>query len=294
MSESTAVVRSHADEPLTIARQPEADFAALMNLAKALVPTGFLPDHIKTAGQAVAIILTGREMGVGPMQSLRSIVMVKGKPTVSADLQLAVFKRNGGKATFLHLDDQRAVLELTHPNGDRHTETFTMADARAAGLTNETYRKWPKAMLRSRAITAGLKSVGFEPCAGAYDPEELAPVMDDGRNGSPPKAEGPTETPAPTIAADTQPLRNCTLRKRGRFFVVEGDNIQDHNDLLASLGWKWDPKKKFYWHPEEGADEAADTVGLLIPPPETLADFPKALEPTEGEKELDSLLDGAK
>lgn len=153
-------------------------FTELQELAKALVPTGFLPEHIKTPGQAVAIILTGREMGVGPMQALRSIVMVKGKPTVAADLQLALFKNAGGKATFTELTEKRAVLTLTHPNGDKHTETFSMEDADKAGLlqSQPNYRKFPKAMLRSRAITAGLKSIGFEACAGAYDPDELAAV----------------------------------------------------------------------------------------------------------------------
>lgn len=159
---------------------PQAGFSDLLLLAKELVPTGFLPEHIKTPGQAVAIILTGREMGVGPMQALRSIVMVKGKPTVAADLQLALFKNAGGKATFTELSEQRAVLVLTHPNGDKHTETFSMQDAEKAGLlqSQPNYRKFPKAMLRSRAITAGLKSIGFEACAGAYDPEELAPVAE--------------------------------------------------------------------------------------------------------------------
>lgn len=152
-------------------------FGELLRLATALVPTGFLPDHIKNPAQAVAIILAGREMGIGPMQALRSIVMVKGKITVAADLQLALFKGAGGRAEFKELSEKRAVLHLTHPNGDKHVEEFTLDDAGKAGLlSNANWKNYPKAMLRSRVITAGLKSVGFEPCAGAYDPEELGTV----------------------------------------------------------------------------------------------------------------------
>lgn len=151
-----------------------ADLPALMQLASQLVPTGFLPDHIRTPGQAVAIILSGRELGIGPMLALRSIYMVKGKIELSADLQLSLFKRDGGKAQFTELTEQRATLKLTHPNGDVHTEAFTADDAKRAGLNGDNWRKYPKAMLRSRVITAGLKSLGFEPkMSGCYAPGEI-------------------------------------------------------------------------------------------------------------------------
>ncbi|HEU4589027.1 MAG TPA: hypothetical protein VFS11_10280 [Gemmatimonadales bacterium] len=172
-----AVVR---DEPARVVARPQpVDFGQLLELSKALVQTGFLPDHIKTPGQAAAIILTGRELGMEPMRALRSLQMVKGKVVENADSQLARFKTDGGRAVFKELSETRAVLWLRHPNGDEHTETFTLDDAKRAGLTNPSrsgepsmFVKFPKAMLRSRVITAGLKSVGWEGGAGAYDPEE--------------------------------------------------------------------------------------------------------------------------
>lgn len=163
---------------------PEVGYGELMGLAEQLVKTGFLPEAIKTPAQAVAIILTGREMGLGPMQSLRSIGIIKGKPVVAADLQLAIFHRHGGRSKWVSLTDSVAQLKLHHPNGVEHCELFTMEDARKAGLASSPmYAKYPKAMLRSRCITAALKSIGFEPCAGAYDPEELgSPVVFDDMN----------------------------------------------------------------------------------------------------------------
>lgn len=157
-----------------VTTQP-TDFAAMLAVAEQLVPTGFLPAHIKTAGQALAIILAGQELGMTTMLALRSITIIKGKVVVNADAQLGLFKARGGRAVFRTLTDSVAILDLTHPNGDTHTETFTMEDAKRAHLTgNPTWSQYPKAMLRSRVITAGLKSVGFEPTAGAYDPEEAA------------------------------------------------------------------------------------------------------------------------
>ena len=150
------------------------DFAGMMQMAEVLVQTRFLPEHIKTPAQAVAIILTGQELGMPPMRALRSLQMVKGKVSESADSQLARFKSDGGRAEFLELTDTAATLRLRHPNGDEHTESFTLADAQKAGLAGpgSMYQKYPKAMLRSRAITGGLKSLGWEGGSGVYDPDE--------------------------------------------------------------------------------------------------------------------------
>lgn len=151
--------------------------AAMEDLAAAgehAVKTGMLPDHIKTGWQFAVIATAGHEMGMQPMRAIRSLAMVKGKVIESADSQLARFKTAGGRSEFEVLDDTRAVLHLVHPNGDKHTETFTIEDAKRAGLeANANYKKFPRAMLRSRAITAGLKSIGWEGAVGAYDPEEI-------------------------------------------------------------------------------------------------------------------------
>ena len=174
----TVVVKSGtppADEPLLkLSRQPA--YHDLMALARTLLETGFLPQAIKTPGQALAIILTGQEMKLGPMQSLRSIGIINGKPVLAADLQLALFHRDGGLSKWETLTDEEAVLWLKHPNGVEHTQTFTMDMAAQAELDKNpgrTYQKFPQAMLRSRAITWGLKAIGFEPVTGVYDPDEL-------------------------------------------------------------------------------------------------------------------------
>jgi hypothetical protein len=148
-------------------------FADLVGMGEQLARTGFLPDHIKTGAQFAAIVMTGRELGMAPMRAIRSFHMVKVKVVEDAASQLARFKTAGGRATFDHLDDVRATLTLTHPNGDKHTETWTIDDAKKAGLLNGLVGKFPRAMMRSRVITAGLKSLGWEGAVGAYDPSEL-------------------------------------------------------------------------------------------------------------------------
>lgn len=178
---STALAPARAASSSAVSRVgAEFNFGDLLKLGEALVATGFLPEHIKNGGQCAAIILTGRELGMEPMRAVRSLQMVKGKVIENADSQLARFKTDGGRAHFERLDEKAAVLFLRHPNGDEHTETFTLVDAERAGLTKPSYKgepsmftKFPKPMLRSRVITAGLKSIGWEGGAGAYDPAEM-------------------------------------------------------------------------------------------------------------------------
>jgi len=176
---TTALTRGSAPQLPQRIEASAMTFGDMLAMGEALVKTGFLPDAIKTGAQAAAIILTGRELGMEPMRALRSLNLVKGKVTENADSQLARFKTDGGRATFLELSDKAAILKVRHPNGDEHTETYTIADATRAGLVNGggMYNKHPRAMLRSRAITAALKSVGWEGGTGTYDPDELpAPI----------------------------------------------------------------------------------------------------------------------
>ena len=148
-------------------------FNQLVDAGARMVKTGFLPDHIRTGEQFAAIVLVGREMGIPTMRAIRSLQIIKGNVTEKADSQLARFKEAGGRAQFEVLDEARAVLHLTHPNGDTHTETWTINDSRKAGLTGGNHAKFPRAMIRSRCITAALKSIGWAGAVGNYDPDEL-------------------------------------------------------------------------------------------------------------------------
>ena len=164
---------------------PQMSFNEMLAMGDHLVKTGFLPFHIKNGAQAAAIMLAGRELGMQPMRSLRSLQMVEGKISESADSQLGRFKVAGGQARFLELSQEKARLWLRHPNGDEHTEEFTHSDVMAAGLDKDTrngktsnHIKYPKAMKRSRAITAGLKSIGWDGAVDVYDADELIEADD--------------------------------------------------------------------------------------------------------------------
>lgn len=167
---------------LTIKERPttlhEVNLTKLMATAKTLIESGFLPQAIKTPAQAVAIIMTGRELGIPTCQALRQINIVQGKPTMAAELMLALAYTHipGFKYELLETTATQCVCKFTRPGHTPLTHKFTIADAQALGLAGkDNWKKQPATMLRWRTISSGLRLVAPDAIAGVYSPEELAP-----------------------------------------------------------------------------------------------------------------------
>jgi hypothetical protein len=150
-------------------------FDAMMRHADTLVRSGLLPAEIKTPAAALAVILTGQELGIPPMQALRSIYVVKGKPTLSAQLIGALILSRGHSYKINTSTAAECQITFTRAGGGTYTHAFTMADATTAGLAvSDTWKKYTKAMLFSRCMSAGARAFLPDVIAGMYTSEELA------------------------------------------------------------------------------------------------------------------------
>jgi hypothetical protein len=149
-------------------------------LAKLLVASGLMPRGVQRPEAAFAIIAAGRELGLTAMQSLRSIHIVEGNPTLSADLVAALCKSRSDVCLYFRLvesTDKIATYE-THRRGEPAptSMSFTWEDAQRAGVTGkDNWKKYPAAMLRARCITALARAVYPDLAMGVYDPDEVAP-----------------------------------------------------------------------------------------------------------------------
>lgn len=148
-------------------------------LAKLLVASRMLADGITGPEAAFAIIATGRELGLTAMQSLRSIHVIKGRPTLSADLVCALVKSRTDVCEYFRLVESTelsAVYE-TKRRGEPEPTTmrFTLEDAKRAQLLGSAnWQKFPAAMLRARCITSLARAVYPDLVMGIYDPDEIA------------------------------------------------------------------------------------------------------------------------
>lgn len=159
--------------------QSVLSFEAMLSVAERVAATEFVPTAMRgNPDKVLACILFGQEVGLGPMQSLSSIYIVEGRATMDANKQLALFQQQGGRSRWIEHTDKVATIEL-RLRGASFTSTFTIEQARRAGLADRpTWKRYPENMLRARAITNGLKAVGWAPAGALYDPEEIEAVAE--------------------------------------------------------------------------------------------------------------------
>jgi hypothetical protein len=172
-----------ATEATTVYEPQNASDAYQM--AGRLVKSGLLPAGIQTAEAAFAIIVTGKELGLTVMQSLRSVHIIKGKPTLSADLILALVKRSAACQYFqLVKSTDKVATYRTLRVGEEPTEmSFTHEQAQRAGLMgNDNWKKYPEAMLRARCIAALARAVYPDVVLGVYETSELEAVPQERRS----------------------------------------------------------------------------------------------------------------
>lgn len=136
---------------------PEMDELQRMKLvAETVVNTEFVPNAYRGRPAAVlAAIFAGRELGIGPMQALQQINVIQGKPTASAELQLALIRRAGHSVKVVERTSQRAeVYGKRSDTGDDGTFEYTLEDAKRAELLgNANWKKYPRNMLFWRAVS---------------------------------------------------------------------------------------------------------------------------------------------
>lgn len=155
----------------------------IKNMSSILVKSQFLPKSVDTAEKACAIMLMGRELGVGPMEAFSKISVIQGKPTVGAELQKAMVHKKLPAAKFYlkSSDEKQCTYAAARPGDPEADFQFTMKDAEAMGLVNkDNWKKQPKTMLRWRCISQVCRTV-FPDCLSgvSYTPEELGAVVDD-------------------------------------------------------------------------------------------------------------------
>lgn len=185
----------------------DAEWMALKDQATTVVKSGLLPTAIKTPEQAIAIALKGRELGVPMMQAFAHIHIIQGKPTISAELMLSLIFRNcpGAVVDYVETTELSCVVQAKRPNGSAVRFSFSMDDAKQAQIeAKESWKKYPGAMLRARAISIMARALFPDAIMGcSYTPEELGAEIDD-EGGvidvTPPPPEKPN-APAPKSAA---------------------------------------------------------------------------------------------
>jgi hypothetical protein len=149
-----------------------------MYYADQLSKASMLPDHLRGKPANVLLVLElGRSLGIDPIHALSAISVVKGKPTMSAELMRALVLRAGHRFRIVESSQTECTIDVArheYPD-DVSSFAYTMSDAEAAGLAgSDTYKRHPKAMLLARCTTMAARAVFPDVIAGiSYTPDEL-------------------------------------------------------------------------------------------------------------------------
>lgn len=154
---------------------------AKMDYAKSLSHSNLLPKSYQGNPANLLFALEYAEaLGVQPIHAITSIHVINGKPAASADL-IAATIRKAGHTLRVEGDDTYAVARLTRADDKDYTfeARWDMDKARKAGLNTATWKAYPGAMLRSRAITEVGRMGASDALFGViYTPEELGAEVD--------------------------------------------------------------------------------------------------------------------
>jgi len=151
-------------------------------LATSLARSAMLPTALRgKPADVLVVLITGHELGLSPMQSIRGMHVIEGKAVMAAEMMAGLVRSRASTCKYLMLvesTDAVATYE-THRQGDPRAVqlSYTIEQAAKAGLAGkDNWKKHPAAMLRARCLTAICRAVYSDLVNGVYDPEEIETI----------------------------------------------------------------------------------------------------------------------
>lgn len=144
----------------------DADLGVMKELADAMLKSGFFPDA-KSVGAAMVKVMAGREIGLGPVESMRSLNIVKGRLDLSADLLAQRVKQHPAyDYRVIELDNTHCIIDFFQGSEMVGRSSFDDEDRKLAGLELEEdgpngkymtpWAKYPRNMYFARAMSNGV------------------------------------------------------------------------------------------------------------------------------------------
>lgn len=219
----------------------ESILHAQMQWAKLAQSSNIIPDAYKGKPDNILVALGfGQSMGLSPAESLYRINVIKGKPTMSAELIAAQVRKAGHKLRITKDEKNVSVTATIIRCDDTDYPISVTRDKKwvaSMGLTdNLNYKKQPMTMLTWRAISAVAREACSEALYGvAYTPDEMQDFefdsdIDVKLETTNPESSTPTANdteapvPAEVMASNEQRTKVTQLMKEGG--VTNGEQAQ--------------------------------------------------------------------
>lgn len=159
--------------------------AEAMELAKTLASSQLIPKAFQQRpGDVFVAMMWSHSLGIPIVQGLQGIAVINGKPSLYGDALLAVCMGSGQMADIEetvtgNADNLTATCKVTRRGKPTPVvSTFSMADARAAGLLGKPgpWKQYTSRMLKMRARAFALRDAFPDVLSGIASAEEMQDV----------------------------------------------------------------------------------------------------------------------
>ena len=160
----------------------------MWRFSQCVVKSGFAPKGMEKPESVLIAIEMGYEVGLSPMAALQNTAVVNGRPTIYGDAALALVRGSGllesyeEKPVGVRGKDDFGYCVSAKRKGDvsTYSETFTVADAKQAGLWGKSgpWSQYPARMLKFRARGFLLRDAFGDVLKGMRTFEEVRDYVD--------------------------------------------------------------------------------------------------------------------
>lgn len=152
-------------------------YQQMERMASAVAKSGLF--GVKQPEQAMALMMIAQAEGTHPATAARDYHIIQGRPALKADTMLARFQQAGGKVQWTEYSDKRVAGKFSHPSGGDLEIAWDMDRAKQAGLAGkDSWKNYPRAMLRSRVISEAVRTLFPGIAVGLYTVEEVQDIVD--------------------------------------------------------------------------------------------------------------------
>lgn len=143
------------------------------HLAARFHKSGALPSTIVNGDQLAMVLMAGYEAGMTPMQAINAFYITNGKLTIWGAAVIQQLRKAGWMLSWGTCDRSTATVTISKGK-ESCTETYTIIEAGESGLTGKgTWIKYPKEMLRHKAVGRAVRFTCPEVLNGFYLKEEI-------------------------------------------------------------------------------------------------------------------------
>lgn len=160
----------------------------MWRFSQCVVKSGFAPKGMEKPESVLIAVEMGYEVGLSPMAALQNTAVVNGRPTIYGDAALALVRGSGlldfyeEKQVGAKGKDDFGYCVTAKRKGDSssYSETFTVADAKTAGLWGKPgpWTQYPARMLKFRARGFLLRDAFGDVLKGMRTYEEVRDYID--------------------------------------------------------------------------------------------------------------------